>query len=313
MKTHSRRQFINQTSQVAALAILTPASLFKSLAKEAGFTVNIFSKHLHWLSYEDMAARVIEMGFDGVDLTVRPGGHVEPERVKTDLPKAVEILRKANVQVETITTAIESVDSPFAEDIVKTVSQLGIQYYRMGWIPYNAKYTIEKNLKTITFQFKEVADMNRQYKIKGAYQNHAGKSFGASIWDMWIVFKEIDSKYIGSQYDLRHAMVEGLHAWESGFDLIAPFINSLTVKDFHFKNQPDGESVENVPLGKGIVKWNAFFKKLKEKNITVPISLHCEYPLGGADQGKQTLTIAEQEVLSALKRDLMILRKYVES
>lgn len=310
MKTHSRRQFLHQTSRAAAIAVLTPPFLLQSV-KEAGFKVNIFSKHLHWLSYEAMAEKVATIGFDGADLTVRPGGHVEPERVKEDLPKAVEALRKAGLQVETITTAIESVNSPFAKDIIKTAGELDIHYYRMGWINYDASKTVEQDLKRIKKQLKQLNDLNRQHNIKGAYQNHAGKSFGAAVWDMWVVFKELDSKFIGSQYDLRHAMVEGLHAWENGFELISPFINTLTVKDFHYKNQKEGEPLQNVPLGEGIVKWEGFFKKLKEKNIIVPISLHCEYPLGGADQGSRTLTLPDSEVLNALKRDLMTLQKWI--
>lgn len=310
MKIHSRRQFIHHTSQAAALAVLTPTFLLQ-LVKETAFSFNIFSKHLHWLGYEAMAEKVATLGFTGVDLTVRPGGHVEPARVRADLPKAVAVLRKAGLQVETITTAIESVDSPFAKDIIKTAGELDIRYYRLGWINYDVNKPIGQDLKRIQKQLKTLADLNRQYNIRGAYQNHAGKSFGASIWDMWMIFKELDTTYIGSQYDLRHAMVEGLHTWENGFDLIAPFVNTLTVKDFHFKKQVDGEPLENVPLGSGIVKWEAFFKKLQEKKIKVPITLHCEYPLGGADQGNKTITIPENEVLNALQRDLMVLKKWI--
>ena len=43
--------------------------------------------------YNEMSKVVAEMGFDGVDLTVRPQGHVLPERVEADLPKAVEAIR----------------------------------------------------------------------------------------------------------------------------------------------------------------------------------------------------------------------------
>lgn len=312
MKTHSRRQFLEVTSLASFATALTPQPLLALLAKEAGFKVNIFSKHLHWLSYEAMAESVAALGFDGVDLTVRPGGHVEPARVKDDLPQAVAILRKAGLQVETITTAIENVDSPFAEDIVKTAAKLGIRYYRMGWINYDATKPIEQDLQRIKKQLKHLIDLNQHYDISSAYQNHAGKSFGASIWDMWMIFKELDSRYIGSQYDLRHAMVEGLHVWESGFELIAPFVNTLTVKDFHFKNSSDGEPLQNVPLGEGIVKWEAFFKKLQEKHIMVPIILHCEHPLGGADQGNRVITLPETQVLEAFKRDLDVLKTFIQ-
>src|ERR1700729_3163462 len=52
----------------------------------------IFSKHLQWASVHDAAAIARDIGFDGVDLTVRAGGHVLPDRVETDLPAAVEMV-----------------------------------------------------------------------------------------------------------------------------------------------------------------------------------------------------------------------------
>jgi len=43
------------------------------------FKISIFSKHLQWLDYKEMANVLSEVGFDGADLTVRPGGHVLPD------------------------------------------------------------------------------------------------------------------------------------------------------------------------------------------------------------------------------------------
>lgn len=311
MKTYSRRQFMHSASHLSVGTIIMSPVLLQ-LLKETGFTTHIFSKHLHWLEDAQMAETAAVLGFDGVDLTVRPGGHVEPARVKEDLPKAVKFIKTAGLKVETITTAIESVDSPFAEDIIKTAGNLNIHYYRLGWIKYDVNKSIPDDLKRIKKQLKALNDLNQKYNIRGAYQNHAGNSFGAAVWDLWSVLKDLNSEWLGSQYDLRHAMVEGLHAWENGFELIAPFINTLAVKDFHYTDVKTNDPLQNVPLGEGIVKWETFFKKLKEKNIKVPISLHCEYPLGGADQGNKTLTLPESEVLNALKRDLGVLKKLIE-
>ena len=57
----------------------TGAPTADSLAK-----VDIYSRHLQWLrSPDDVAQAAIEMGYDGVDITVRPyPGHVEPARVQ---------------------------------------------------------------------------------------------------------------------------------------------------------------------------------------------------------------------------------------
>lgn len=311
MQIHSRRQFIQRSSQAAAIVSLAPQVLLQ-MAKANGFRVHIFSKHLHWLDYAQMAEKVAALGFDGVDLTVRPGGHVEPERVKEGLPKAVKQLQKTGLQVETITTAIESVDSPFAEDIIKTAGALGIAYYRLGWIKYKEAAPVEQDLKRIQTQLERLAEWNQKYGIKGAYQNHAGNSFGASVWDLWMVLKAIDLPYLGSQFDLRHAMVEGLHSWETRFELIAPFVNTLTVKDFHYNDHQDGDPLQNVPLGEGIIPWEAFFKKLNAKHIAVPIVIHCEYPLGGAENGDRSITFPASDVLNALQQDLKTVRKMMK-
>ena len=59
-------------------AISVKSSPMGNLVKSP-WEINLFSKHLHWANYEDMAKIVSEIGFDGIDLTVRPKGHVEPE------------------------------------------------------------------------------------------------------------------------------------------------------------------------------------------------------------------------------------------
>ena len=46
---------------------------------------------------------------------------------------------------------------------------------------------------------------------------------------------DIDPQYLGCQYDIRHAVVEGGYSWENGLRLIQPQINSLVLKDFVWK------------------------------------------------------------------------------
>src|SRR6478736_2555231 len=154
MKT-SRRDFIlksvlSTAGITASLKATADKNVYfseKSISSSPGaFSINIFSKNLHWLDYAAMAEAAASMGFDGVDLTVRPEGHVLPERVTDDLPKAVEAVKKAGLNVFMMTTAITKADDPLTEPILKTASALGISYYRMGWINYDEKKSIEESL-----------------------------------------------------------------------------------------------------------------------------------------------------------------------
>src|SRR5690606_12641509 len=110
-------------------------------------SVNIFSKVLQWLDYSEMADAAAEAGYEGIDLTVRPGGHVLPENVERDLPQAVKAIRKAGLGIPMITTSITSATDPLSERILKTAGGLGVRYYRMGWYRYADKLSIADNLK----------------------------------------------------------------------------------------------------------------------------------------------------------------------
>jgi L-ribulose-5-phosphate 3-epimerase len=318
MKT-SRRNFIAKsilaTAGVSASlnslgASNYPATSSSTLVKRPGtFSINIFSKNLHWLNYEDMASVVAEMGFDGIDLTVRPEGHVFPERVEDDLPKAVEAIKKTGLNVYMITSAITDAESPFAEMILKTASALGVSFYRMGWISYDEKISIEDNLKKIQTKLVRLAELNKKFKIQGHYQNHSGTSFGSPIWDLHKVLKEVNSPWLGSQYDVMHATVEGANSWPLGLRLIKPYIGSLDIKDFYWAKK-DGRWVPQlVPLGEGVIDFKKYFKLIKDQTIEGPLSIHYEYPLGGAEHGAKEVTMPNDEIITAMKKDLSSVKK----
>ena len=68
----------------------------------------VFSKHLQFLDYSSLARTCRELGLDGVDLTVRQGGHVHPERVDRELREAVTAMRAEGLEVPMITTTFKS-------------------------------------------------------------------------------------------------------------------------------------------------------------------------------------------------------------
>jgi hypothetical protein len=50
---------------------------------------------------------------------------------------------------------------------------------------------------------------------------------------------------------------------------------------------------------------------LKAYQINAPFSVHYEYPLGGAENGLKQIGIPEQDVISAMKNDLEILKSWL--
>src|ERR1700686_3447383 len=81
-------------------------------AAQSKLKVAIFSKHLQFVQGDDLARTAAEIGFDAIDITVRKGGHVEPERVGPELPGLVATIRKHGLEVPMSTTDIVDTSSP---------------------------------------------------------------------------------------------------------------------------------------------------------------------------------------------------------
>lgn len=304
--TISRRNFLMNTVLTGSFLPLIRQDAF---AHNTGMNadlpkINIFSKHLQFLNYNDLAEAAKEIGFDGIDLTVRPKGHVLPEKVETDLPLAVEAMKKIGYSPSLFCTAVEEAANPIDNKLLEIASKLGFKYYRMNWYKYNDQKTIPALLSEYQHKITDLSQLNKQLGLTGCYQNHAGRMVGASMFEIFEILKKAELQHMGAQYDIRHATLEGGLSWQTGFNLIRPNIKTVVLKDFMWEKSNGKWVPKSVPLGEGMVDFDTYFKLLKQYNMRVPFCLHLEYPLGGADQGSDKITVDRKVVFNAMKRDL---------
>ena len=302
----TRRQVLSMLAAAAATAAIPP--VYAAPGTHAR-KVHLFSKHLQWLDYGPMAETAAKIGFDGIDLTVRPKGHVLPENVERDLPRAVAAIRENGLVADRITVAATDPDDPLTLKILETAASLDIGIYRMGWLKYDRDRPIPEQLEAYRAQLEKLAQINERLGIHGAYQNHVGTGVGSPVWDAWLLVKDQDPRWLGIRYDVRHAMAEGIRSWEVGLQLVAPHVRSLDIKDFEWTKKEGEWTVESVPLGEGAVRFPYYFELLEKWKVEGDMTLHLEYPLGGADKGRSELTIPPAEVTAAMRQDLEFLQK----
>ena len=284
----------------AAAAVVASADQ----APAGGLKVAIFSKHLSFLQGDDLARAAADIGFGGIDLAVRKGGHVLPERVRQDLPPLVDTIRKRGLEVPMITTDIVDTATPYAADILAVMSDLGIHNYRWGGFKYDAARPYQAQLDEMRTRVVKLAALNARHKICAMYHTHSGRNLvGASIWDLYILLKDSDPAQVGINYDIGHATIEGgLGGWINSFRIAGAYVRGIAVKDFVWSKDANGRWREKwAPLGEGMVDFREFFAMVKQSGFNGPLQMHFEYPLSGAEQ-----------TYAAMKRDLTTLRGYLK-
>jgi len=304
----SRRSFIKSAGATILVAPLTvtPLPIF---SPDKPLEVHLFSKHLQFLNLKEAGQIAAELGFAGLDLTVRPKGHILPENVEIDLPKAIQDIKKGGSTCQMMTTAISDIDNPYDLKVIETAAQQGIQFYRCNWFKYHKDKNMQEYINIYQKKVKELSKANKKYNIIGCYQNHAGTKIGASVWEVRQLLEKANLDYFGTQYDIRHALVEGGLSWKNGIQLLQEHIKTIVLKDFKWGQVKGKWKLINVPIGEGMVDFKSYFKVLKSYNLQPPTSLHLEYPLGGAEKGRYEITVDKKIVFDAMRKDLTNIQK----
>ncbi len=87
----NRRKFLAQSA--ATLAGVTAANAQRS-KKTAASPIIVFEKPIQTLEYDRMGEILAKMGIQGIEATIRKGGHIAPEAAEEEVPKMVAALAK---------------------------------------------------------------------------------------------------------------------------------------------------------------------------------------------------------------------------
>jgi sugar phosphate isomerase/epimerase len=288
-----RRQFL---ACLAATGLLERGRLAAAetsrqpVARMTDRPICAFVKFIQELSFDELARTVAELGFDGIEATIRKGGQILPENVEDELPKLVEALQRQNLEITVMTSDVNDPRDALTEKVLRTAAGQGVKRYRMSYYRYDLDRPVLPQIEEYRKTARELAAMNRELGLTAVYQNHSGARYlGASVWDLQRLLDGISPQEIGIAFDIRHATVEGGLAWPVSWNLVQPHLQAVYVKDFVW----DGRRPRNVPLGSGLVDPD-FFKLLQKADRSIPVSLHIEY-LEKAGLGPN---------LAALKEDL---------
>jgi sugar phosphate isomerase/epimerase len=185
----------------------------------------MFSKMLQEYSVAEAARRIKALGFDGVDLTVRPGGHVTPERVTRDLPEAVAAIRGQGLTVPMISTAITrsgdaAAEATLAEAVHQDIRLIKLGYWNVG--PGQLREAIDRARRDLD----GLERLAETYHVTFGVHNHSGPTYvNCQPAVIWTILRDRDPNRIAAYFDPGHAAVEGgFGGWRQSLELLAPSI-----------------------------------------------------------------------------------------
>ena len=179
-----------------------------------------------------------------------------------------------------ITTELLSDADPVAQPTLETAARLKIPFYKPGY--YRYKFVDpRKEREDAGRQLRGLADLSRRHGMRLGYHNHAGY-IGGPVWDFASFIEPLDAATVGYYFDVRHAVVEGGDGgWRTAFDLVAPRLSMIALKDFFWEKSGGSWQQRNCPMGEGMVDWKRFFAMLAKARFHGPVSLHVEYEVTG--------------------------------
>jgi sugar phosphate isomerase/epimerase len=257
------------------------------------------SAQLTKLHYSELGGVLHSLGFDGCDLAVRQGGHVEPERAPADLLRAIEGIRGEGVDVPMISTAFLSAAEPWARSVIGIAGTLGVPYFTAGGWSYAGTDNIEARMMDARREIAGLASLGRTYEIAFGVHNRAGEFAGGAVWDTRILIADLDPRWVGYFFDPCQATAGGGNGgWLVALKLALARIKMVAVEDFYWARDAAGKwQMKMCPLGEGMVDWPRVFAELARVRFTGPLSLRLQYQ--------------PKDEVGAMARDLAFLKKQV--
>ena len=242
----------------------------------------LFTDNLADLTIRDACRAAKQAGFDGLDLTLRPGGHVPPENAATGLAAAHAIADREQIIIAMVSTGITAVDSPHAEAVIASAHHR-IRNFKLGYWRYEPFGNLAAQLDVARRKLEGLVRLCTRYGIRPCVHIHSGPILSNSSM-LYLLLKDFSPGEVGAYVDCMHMSAEGaLSGWEMTLDLLAPWIALVGVKNYVLqptRRDTHGQqryAMEYVPLADGIAPLPQFFQRLRELRYDGVVSFHSEY------------------------------------
>jgi sugar phosphate isomerase/epimerase len=261
--------------------------------------ITVFTKPWPEPSLAELGRLVKRLGFDGVELAVRPGYQVTPENVTKGLPEAAKILGDQGV-------AIGSVAGNTDERTIEACASVGCKIIRVC-LGIDMAIGYRATEAKIRKEYDALVPALKRHGVSIGVQNHCDFMVGSAIGIMHLI-EAYDPSVVSAVLDLAHCAVDG-EPPEMAIDICWSHLSLVNLKAASHRrtNGPNAteatwETYWSTARHSGY-SWRATVEELRKRGYSKDICLPAEYTneaKGGQRMG--------QDVEAPLRYDRAYLR-----
>ena len=260
--------------------------------------VCLYSGILNKVAYDELGMMLRDTGVDGVNLTVFPGGHVDPANASLHMFRSVEAITGTGLDVPIISTQYVNLTDNTIREVLGVCSEMGVPLFRSGAWHYGGAGDPQVRLGEVQRDVAGLAAIARAAKMAVVIQNLTGDYVGAATWDLSLILRSFDPQTAGYDFDIGNATAQAAAGgWAIALRLAMPRVKAVSVRDFYWNKDGASWKLTPCPLGDGMVDWAAFFSTLARAHFTGPLTIHMDYQ-------PQSLTAALRHDIDFVRQQL---------
>jgi sugar phosphate isomerase/epimerase len=242
----------------------------------------LFTKLFRGRSVAEIASATHALGFDGIDLLIRPGHQAEPNDPASIL-QAVQQLQGAGLNIPMATTDLTDPAGEHTERALARCAEAGIGLIRLGYWKYEANQGYATCFDAARRDLDGMGRLADKFGVRVAIQLHGGTIHGSGAQAAALLAGH-DPTLVGAYPDPGNQTVQdGREDWRFTFDVLAPWLCCVGVKNGGWFPAQLSEAGQRqwrsdwMGVPDGMVPWDEIATCLKEMGYQGLLSFHSHY------------------------------------
>ena len=246
----------------------------------------LFTKLFGARGVDEIGATAAGLGFDGIDLLVRPGCTIDPGEADR-IPHAVERLKSSGLSVPMATTDLTDPASFPVDKVLGACADAGIGLIRLGYWKYDPAAAPYADVRDAARDhLAHLLRLAATHGVRLAIQLHGGTIHASGALTRALLEGHSPAQ-VGAYPDPGNQVVQdGREDWRLTFELLEPWLACVGVKNGGWFAGTTATQVGQrawssdwLGLSDGMVPWPDILGHLNSLTFDGPLSLHSHYEL----------------------------------